>query len=400
MTFRAPSLAATTALLLFNCGGSRAPFGGSDGDPTQRNGTATGGAAGPAVGNASNGGSSSTLSSSASHAGASGGYAASTDSPTAGALGCGVPTSFKWNSSAALIAPQSDSTHTIVSVKDPTVVYYEGKWHVYATAYDSLTSNYNMVYLNFADFSQAQTAQHYYMDRTPGFSGYLCAPQIFYFAPQAKWYLIYQTQPPAYSTNADLSKPENWTSPKTFFPSEPAIVTQNKGDGFWIDFWVICDDVNCHLFFSDDNGHLYRSQTAKTDFPNGFGAPVIVMSDTKANLFEAANVYRMKDSGKYLLIVEAMGNGRYFRSWTADTLEGSWTALAGTQAKPFAGKSNVTGATWSNDGISHGEMLRDGIDETLTIDTCNLQYLFQGRTKAGTSYNLNEYSLGLLTAAP
>jgi endo-1,4-beta-xylanase len=36
--------------------------------------------------------------------------------------------------------------------------------------------------------------------------------------------------------------------------NEPAIVTQNKGSGGWIDFWVICDTANCYLFFSDDNG--------------------------------------------------------------------------------------------------------------------------------------------------
>lgn len=279
-------------------------------------------------------------------------------------------------------------------------MFHEGKWHVYATEYNKLTTTYNMLYLSFADFSQAATATQYHMDATPGFSGYRCAPQIFYFAPQGLWYLIYQTQPPTYSTTTDLSKPESWTSGKAFFASEPAIVTQHKGDGFWIDYWVICDEINCHMFFSDDNGNLYRSQTAKTSFPDGFGDPVIVMSDTKSNLFEAANVYKLKGQNKYLLLVEAMGNGRYFRSWTADTLDGTWTPLAATQAQPFASKNNVTGAEWSNDGISHGEMLRDGIDESLTIDACNLRYLFQGRTGIGSEYNLNEYSLGLLTPAP
>jgi hypothetical protein len=26
--------------------------------------------------------------------------------------------------------------------------------------------------------------------------------------------------------------------------SEPAIVTQNKGNGSWLDFWMICDAAN------------------------------------------------------------------------------------------------------------------------------------------------------------
>jgi len=51
-------------------------------------------------------------------------------------------------------------------------------------------------------------------------------------------------------------------------------------------------------------------------------------------------------------------------------------------------------------------MLRENPDETMTIEvSCNSRYLFQGRTKAGknvdgtAAYDLNEYSLGLLTPA-
>ena len=32
-----------------------------------------------------------------------------------------------------MIAPVSDDAHKLVSVKDPTVVYYGDRWHVYAT---------------------------------------------------------------------------------------------------------------------------------------------------------------------------------------------------------------------------------------------------------------------------
>ena len=40
---------------------------------------------------------------------------------------------FKWKSSGVVIKPVSDDVHQLVSVKDPTVVYYGDKWHVYAT---------------------------------------------------------------------------------------------------------------------------------------------------------------------------------------------------------------------------------------------------------------------------
>ena len=261
------------------------------------------------------------------------------------------------------------------------------------------TNNYNMVYLDFADWNAADAATKTSAATNPNLTGYKCAPTLFYFTPQKLWYVVYQTQIPAYSTSGDPTDIKSWSPAKTFWSRDPSIVTNSSTGG--IDYWPICDDANCFIFYSGDNGELYRAQTAKANFPNGFGNHIKVMGNTnnKNALFEASNVYKIKGLNKYLLIVEAIGNGRFFRSWTATTLDGPWTPLADSEAKPFAGKSNVSGADWSNDGISHGEMLRDGYDETMQIDACNLQYVFQGRTAAGSSYNLNKYSLGLLTPA-
>jgi hypothetical protein len=254
-----------------------------------------------------------------------------------------------------------------------------------------------MVYLSFADWSDAAKAKPYYIDNNPNLRGYHCAPQVFYFRPQKKWYLIYQSQPPQYSTTDDLSKPETWTKPESFFATKPASAAR-----LWIDFWVICDDTHAYLFSTGDDGCLYRSRTRIEDFPKGMSDPEIVIEGPRNDVFEGSMTYKIKGTGIYLTLVEAMGPARYYRAWTSDRLDGEWTPVqdADTWQKPFAGINNVTFEEgvmpWTRD-ISHGELIRDGYDETLTIDPNNLQLLYQGRDPAiNGRYDQLPYRLALL----
>jgi endo-1,4-beta-xylanase len=311
-----------------------------------------------------------------------------------------LPASFQWSSSGPLIAPKSDATHTIAGIKDPSVVSYNGRWHVFASVANA--AGYGLVYLSFTDWSQAGSATHYYLDQSPIGAGYRAAPQVFYFAPQHLWYLVYQTGNASYSTNTDIGNPHGWSAPRNFYSSMPSIIAQNIGGGYWVDMWVICDSTTCYLFSSDDNGHLYRSQTSIAQFPAGMTKTVIAAQDSnRYNLFEASNVYKVDGANQYLLIVEAIGSDgrRYFRSWTASGIAGGWTPLAATESNPFARASNVTfgGTAWSRD-ISHGEMVRAGYDQTLTISPCHLRYLYQGKDPgAGGDYNSLPWRLALLT---
>ena len=314
----------------------------------------------------------------------------------------GLPASLAWTSTGPLIVPVSDAAHDLVAVKDPTIVRYHDRWHVYASSV-ARGGSYGMVYLSFADWGEAAKASFYTMDKTPGFKTYVAAPQLFYFTPQKKWYLVFQSGPPMFATADDPGEPTKWTQPSAFFAKTPAIVEQNGG---WLDFWVICDAQACHLFFSNDKGRWYESKTAVEKFPYGWSDPVVAMQDAEAGrLFEACNVYKIDKTNKYLALIEAFDASsnwhRYFRSWTADSLEGPWTPLHEDAASPFAGKQNVTfaGAAWSDD-ISHGEMIRAGYDETMTIDGSRLQYLYQGLAPGTNTsdYNAIPWQLGLLTA--
>ncbi len=307
-------------------------------------------------------------------------------------------TPLKWTSTDVLIKPVSDETHDIVSVKDPTIVRYNDKWHIYATVYSTSARTWTMVYLNFKDWSEAPNAKLHFIDQNPDLRGYHCAPNLFYFRPHKKWYLVLQSQQPQYCTTDDLSKPETWTKPQDFF--------EGKSSGaprLWIDYWVICDDTHAYLYFTGDNGRVYRSRTKIEDFPKGMSDPEICIEGTRHGVFEGSMTYKIKGTESYLTLVQALSPARYYRAWISDSLDGEWTPVpdATTWERPFAGINNVTfaeGVTpWTRD-ISHGELIRDGYDETMTIDLDNLQLLYQGRDPGiNTRYSLLPYRLGLLT---
>jgi hypothetical protein len=249
-----------------------------------------------------------------------------------------------------------------------------------------------MVYVTFADWSSADRAPQYYMDNNKYLRGYHCAPQVFYFRPQKKWYLIYQSQPPSYSVADRIGRPENWSKPSYFYRKLPEGVPS-----LWIDYWIICDDKNAYLFSSGDDGKFYRCQTTIEDFPNGFGDITVVMEYPRFDLFEGACVYKIKGKKLYVALIECIGTQglRYYKAFLAERLDGKWQPLADSEANPFAGKVNVTFEKgvepWSTH-FSHGELLRDGYDETLTIDPRNLQFLYQGMDLDQAAMNKLDYS--------
>jgi hypothetical protein len=271
-----------------------------------------------------------------------------------------------------------------ISVKDPSIVYANGKYHLFYTGY-AKSGTFQMGTASASTIDGLRTAQHKKLDLNGswGRNGSYGAPQVFYMESKHMWYLIYQGSLGAcYATTTNIDDPNSWSGPKSMGAN---------GNMGW-DYWVICDDQNAYMFNTPQDGshNIYCRKTSLANFPNGWGPATVAVRDT----FEGACVYKSKADNKYYMIVEDMKDNRYYELHQANSLNGPWTKVS----EKWASSHNLsyTADRWTN-RVSHGEILRSGINQKLEINDINrADFLIQGSMDGNVPYEKINGILGLL----
>ena len=313
----------------------------------------------------------------------------------------------QWKVSDPVFTNGGNGSFDEISVKDPTIVYFKGRYHLFYTSISSYETRGKLPYVGKNGAGTGYVSAESLEDLNKGERFNICeitksviiAPQVFYFEPQKLWYLIAQTPvdarpnlQPVYLTNPDIGDPYGWSQPQI-------LKTSKTNDGFWIDFWVICDAAKAHLFYTDHEGSLFRFECPLNEFPLGFAdkKEETVLTERGENsigrwrLHEASHIYYVKSTGKFLNLLEAVyphparkyyweSRNRFMFAMMADKIEGPWHRVE-PDMNEFMGDPaylfKADGSKSELDQVSHPELIRSGYDQKMEIDDLKLDLLFQ-----------------------
>ena len=97
----------------------------------------------------------------------------------------------------------------------------------------------------------------------------------------------------------------------------------------------------------------------------------------------------------------ARGSLVYDPGWSCDNLTGAWRTERPVMDVERCNQCNMCWLYCPEGCISHGEILRAGVDQRLEIDTADLRFVFQGvldSERNGLAYGEIPWRLGLLTS--
>lgn len=325
----------------------------------------------------------------------------------------------QWFFADTVLTARKDHPLDNVAVKDPSIVFHEGNYHLFYTAksvtYPQGKPQYSIAcgYASASTLESLNDAERYCIDSIVGST--VIAPQIFYFEPDQIWYLIAHTSvregdlsvlKPIYATNKDISDVSGWSSAKV-------IPTGKKDNSFWIDFWVICDDRKAYMFYGDQKGSVLRLETPLDKFPEGFAAsePEIALTESGESpmpwrMFEAVHIYFVKSDDTFLALLEGAyqnpsvhyqidSRNRFILGMVADSLNGEWRRVETEMDEFLADAKNLSyrnGEKTPFTQVSHPELIRAGNNQKLEIEDYKLRLLFQSfdGTLLPDTYNYNE----------
>lgn len=274
-----------------------------------------------------------------------------------------------WKPEMSILTPGAVGSFDETAVKDPSIVFASGKWHVFYTARGH--HQYSLGYVTASRLEDLQKASRFQL-----VPAYAAAPQVFFYREQQLWYLVYQTASsnyqPVYSTTTTIDEPRSWSPPKQ-------LVVKPPGEK-WIDFWIIFDKQQAVLFYTRNHQDVVAMTTSRRAFPSGFHKPVVVYT----GVHEAVHVYRDRDRKDYILLFERRkieDGSRSYGLARSETLLGPWSTVRG----------------WTVDA-SHGELLRASNDEELEADLEHARFLIQQspHTENGRDYAELPWSLVLM----
>jgi hypothetical protein len=274
----------------------------------------------------------------------------------------------RWAISDPILVPGPEGLFDHVAVKDPSVVFFKGMWHVFYTARSK--AEYTTGYVSAKTLEGLQSAARYELRVIRGKSRYGCAPQILYYEPQRKWVLIFQNRDsnyqPAFSTTSTISRPESWSKPQPLIRKDTCAK--------WIDFWVICDRTKAYLFYTQEHKDVIVRSTDLDKFPRGWSEAKMVFD----GVHEAVHVYKVRGQNEFHMIYELNTGGvRSFGLANSEALSGPWAKVTDRYATgdqlEYTGKTSA----WT-EMVSHGELLRSGYNEQMEYEPKGCRWLVQG----------------------
>jgi glycosyl hydrolase family 62 len=299
------------------------------------------------------------------------------------------PTENTWQVSTPILSPGPKGAFDEVAVKDPSLVFFDSRWHLFYTARSR--TEYTTGYVAAKELTALRAAPRHELKMIRGKTRYGAAPQIFYYEPQRRWYLIFQNRDanyqPAFSTTTTIAEPDSW--------SEPAPLLRKDTEAKWIDFWVIGDETKAYLFYTQAHQGVIVRSTSLEDFPGRWSAGKMVFD----NVHEAVHIYKVKDRQEFHMIYELNEGGiRSFGLATAENLTGPWQRITDRYAAGHQLQTAKGVDTWTH-MVSHGEVLRTGYDQRMEYNPTNCRWLIQGIRKEQLKgpYPVLPWKLGIIT---